>query len=110
MRPIIVAGYPCIAQPHPCTRLICVCGSKGEVAILAPVNDSEMDTAYRISRDCFQRKPSILFEASCGETCKMVKQIGSIQLRGEVFSSPIVIGNRIFVGCRDDNVYCLSIV
>ena len=37
------------------------------------------------------------------------KIMGRTQLPGEIFSSPVVIGERIVVGCRDDNVYCLEI-
>ena len=35
--------------------------------------------------------------------------VGSTQLPGEVFSSPVIMGDRIVVGCRDDYVYCLRI-
>ena len=31
------------------------------------------------------------------------------QLPGEVFSSPVVAGNRLIVGCRDNNVYCYEL-
>lgn len=31
-------------------------------------------------------------------------------LPGLVFSSPILHGNTITVGCRDDNVYCMDII
>lgn len=31
------------------------------------------------------------------------------KLDGEIFSSPIVWQNFIYVGCRDDNLYCLKI-
>eukprot|EP00794_Sanderia_malayensis_P007321 gene7321-8139_t len=32
------------------------------------------------------------------------------RLSGEIFSSPVVSGNRIFVGCRDDYLYCLQLL
>lgn len=32
-----------------------------------------------------------------------------IQLPNEIFSSPILVNNRIFVGCRDNNIYCIKI-
>jgi acyl-CoA synthetase len=33
----------------------------------------------------------------------------SYQLPGEVFSSPVVNGNYVYVGCRDNHVYSLAI-
>ena len=38
---------------------------------------------------------------------KTGRLIGSYHLPGEVFSSPVVFGNSIIVGCRDDYVYCV---
>ena len=35
------------------------------------------------------------------------KKMSSFQLPGEVYSSPVVYGNEIYVGCRDDKIYCL---
>jgi hypothetical protein len=35
--------------------------------------------------------------------------LGSIRLPGEVFSSPVVIGDQLVVGCRDDFVYCYKL-
>uniref|UniRef100_A0A0K8SXI1 Pyrrolo-quinoline quinone repeat domain-containing protein n=1 Tax=Lygus hesperus TaxID=30085 RepID=A0A0K8SXI1_LYGHE len=35
--------------------------------------------------------------------------ICTYKLPGEVFSSPIVIESRVFVGCRDNNFYCLNV-
>jgi outer membrane protein assembly factor BamB len=33
----------------------------------------------------------------------------SYQLSGEVFSSPVVHGNYMYVGCRDNHIYSLAI-
>ena len=33
----------------------------------------------------------------------------SLQLPNEVFSSPVVVNNRIIVGCRDESLYCIDI-
>ena len=30
-------------------------------------------------------------------------------LDGEVFSSPVIVGNKVVVGCRDDYLYCLEL-
>ena len=34
----------------------------------------------------------------------------SIELQGEIFSSVLVCSNKIYVGCRDDRIYCLEYV
>jgi len=31
------------------------------------------------------------------------------KLLGEIFSSPLIIGDRIVIGCRDNSLYCLKI-
>lgn len=36
-------------------------------------------------------------------------EYAKLELPGEIFSSPIMVGGRIFVGCRDDHVYCIDI-
>lgn len=35
--------------------------------------------------------------------------LGSIPLPGKVFSSPVVHNDKIFVGCRDNNFYCIEL-
>lgn len=35
--------------------------------------------------------------------------VGCKQLKGEIFSSPVIWNNYVFIGCRDNNVYCLEI-
>jgi acyl-CoA synthetase (AMP-forming)/AMP-acid ligase II/outer membrane protein assembly factor BamB len=37
-------------------------------------------------------------------------QIIKTRLPGEIFSSPVVFEDKIFVGCRDDNFYCFEIM
>lgn len=36
-------------------------------------------------------------------------EYAKLELPGEIFSSPIMVGGRIFVGCRDDHVYCIDV-
>lgn len=36
-------------------------------------------------------------------------EYAKLELSGEIFSSPIMVGGRIFVGCRDDHVYCIDV-
>lgn len=40
----------------------------------------------------------------------LVQEFAVMNLPGDVFSSPVMIGGRIFVGCRDDYVHCLNVV
>ncbi|XP_062613897.1 beta-alanine-activating enzyme-like [Saccostrea cucullata] len=37
------------------------------------------------------------------------QEVNSVKLPGEVFSSPVVVGGLLIVGCRDNNVYCFDI-
>ncbi|KAM1140097.1 hypothetical protein ACFX19_040907 [Malus domestica] len=38
-----------------------------------------------------------------------VEEFARLDLGGDVFSSPVMIGGRIFVGCRDDYVHCITV-
>jgi len=38
------------------------------------------------------------------------EEMGRFKLSGEVFSSPLLLGNKLVVGCRDNYLYCLNIV
>lgn len=35
--------------------------------------------------------------------------LATTKLSGEIFSSPLIIGDRIVMGCRDNNIYCLKV-
>ena len=37
------------------------------------------------------------------------KILATTKLPGEIFSSPLIVGDQIVVGCRDNNVYCLKL-
>ncbi|XP_066934948.1 beta-alanine-activating enzyme-like [Clytia hemisphaerica] len=43
------------------------------------------------------------------ETGKRVEITGLLKFKGEVFSSPVVIGNGIVIGCRDDFLYFIDV-
>ncbi|CAL5036314.1 unnamed protein product [Urochloa decumbens] len=76
----------------PPERYACVCTSSGKVHVI------------RIRADAKQ-KPA-------GEGTKneeLVQGLASIDLPGDIFSSPLMVGGRIFVGCRDDRLHCLTI-
>jgi acyl-CoA synthetase len=38
-----------------------------------------------------------------------VQEFARLNLPGDIFSSPLMIGGRIFVGCRDDYLHCVSL-
>lgn len=40
---------------------------------------------------------------------ELVQGLASIDLPGDIFSSPLMVGGRIFVGCRDDRLHCLTV-
>jgi outer membrane protein assembly factor BamB len=37
------------------------------------------------------------------------KQLLSHKLNGQLFSSPIIHRNKLFIGCRDNHFYCISL-
>lgn len=39
----------------------------------------------------------------------VVQEFARLDLEGDIFSSPVMIGGKIFVGCRDDYVYCIRV-
>ncbi|KAL0716382.1 hypothetical protein Bca4012_065704 [Brassica carinata] len=67
-------------------RLVSVCSSSGRVHVLR-VRPS-------LSKDSHESK---------------VGEIAKLELQADIFSSPVMIGGRIFVGCRDDYVHCLTL-
>ncbi|CAN6202815.1 unnamed protein product [Urochloa humidicola] len=76
----------------PSERFACVCTSSGKVHVI------------RIRADAKQKQ--------AGEGAKneeLVQGLASIDLPGDIFSSPLMVGGRIFVGCRDDRLHCLTV-
>ncbi|CAL5340467.1 unnamed protein product [Camellia sinensis] len=69
-------------------QLICVCASSGSIYLL------------RIPSDCVGELNSVRKD--------VVQEFARLDLQGDIFSSPVMIGGRIFVGCRDDYVHCLG--
>ncbi|KAL4342473.1 hypothetical protein GQ457_08G013940 [Hibiscus cannabinus] len=68
-------------------RLVCVCTSSGGI-ILLRINSEEGIGNH-------ERK-------------YVVQEFARLKLEGDVFSSPVMIGGRIFVGCRDDYLHCIA--
>ncbi|OIW20651.1 hypothetical protein TanjilG_18589 [Lupinus angustifolius] len=69
-------------------RLICICSSSGGIHLLRVNSDFSGDADL----------PTI-----------DVQEFARLNLPGDVFSSPLMIGGRIFVGCRDDYLHCVAI-
>ncbi|KAL8204386.1 hypothetical protein R6Q57_010009 [Mikania cordata] len=63
-------------------RLMCVCSSSGSIVVL---------------------RVKFLDDG------QSVEELGRLDMEGGIFSSPVMIGGRIFVGCRDDYLHCLGI-
>ncbi|XP_020241023.1 putative acyl-activating enzyme 19 isoform X2 [Asparagus officinalis] len=78
----------------PCDRLASICSSSGRIHVL------------RINPNAKQER------AQHGEVPqnRMVQAFAVTDLDGDIFSSPVMIGGRIFVGCRDDYVHCINVV
>ncbi|KAG8094108.1 hypothetical protein GUJ93_ZPchr0012g20520 [Zizania palustris] len=72
-------------------RFACVCTSSGKVHVI------------RIRADAKQEKVN---DNICND---LVQGFAAIDLPGDIFSSPLMVGGRIFVGCRDDQLHCLTI-
>ncbi|KAI3904560.1 hypothetical protein MKW98_014740 [Papaver atlanticum] len=83
-----------ISDPsHPSDRLICICGSSGSIYVLR-INLNSL-------REGKQTENKVLGP--------ILQEFAKIDLPGDIFSSPLMIGGRIFVGCRDDYVHCLEV-
>ncbi|XP_019187640.1 PREDICTED: putative acyl-activating enzyme 19 isoform X1 [Ipomoea nil] len=70
-------------------RFICVCTSSGSIHVLQVKLDYN-DAAIQSGED-------------------VIQEFAKLNLEGDIFSSPVMIGGTIFVGCRDDYVHCLKL-
>ncbi|KAA0039622.1 putative acyl-activating enzyme 19 isoform X1 [Cucumis melo var. makuwa] len=69
-------------------RLICVCSSAGSVHLLRVKLNATQEGNYQNTN---------------------VEEFGRLDLEEDIFSSPVMIGGLVFVGCRDDYVHCVGI-
>ena len=69
-------------------RLVCVCTSSGSMVLV------------RINSDEGKGDDQRIYSA---------QEFARLKLEGDVFSSPVMIGGRIFVGCRDDYLHCIAV-
>ncbi|KAF3447578.1 hypothetical protein FNV43_RR12765 [Rhamnella rubrinervis] len=70
-------------------RLVCVCSSSGRMHLI------------RVDLDVHGETQPLKLD---------VEEFARLDLQGDVFSSPVMIGGRIFVGCRDDFVHCIHVI
>ncbi|XP_072995035.1 putative acyl-activating enzyme 19 isoform X5 [Typha latifolia] len=77
-----------------CERFASICTSSGRIHVI------------RIKADAKQENNN---QTDFPENL-MVQRFAIMDLPGEVFSSPVMIGGRIFVGCRDDYVHCILVM
>ncbi|KAJ8771312.1 hypothetical protein K2173_026489 [Erythroxylum novogranatense] len=74
---------------HFLQRLVCVCGSSGSIHLL---------------------RVTVNVVAEANQPSKyMVHEFASTKLAGDIFSSPVMIGGKVFVGCRDDYLHCIAV-
>ncbi|XP_023006185.1 putative acyl-activating enzyme 19 [Cucurbita maxima] len=69
-------------------RLICVCSSSGAIHLLR--------VKLNTTQEGYSQNTN-------------VEEFARVDLEGDIFSSPVMIGGRIFVGCRDDYVHCVVV-
>lgn len=84
----LISGPSC-----PSDRLICACSSSGCLYVL------------RVNLRPWKE----MKEHSTDTVAPVVQEFGKIDLPGGIFSSPVMIGGRIYVGCRDNFVHCLNV-
>ncbi|KAK4752388.1 hypothetical protein SAY87_021186 [Trapa incisa] len=70
-------------------RLVCVCTCSGSVIVLRINVDMEGDSGEKEEYT--------------------VQEFARLKMEGDIFSSPVMVGGLIFVGCRDDHLHCLSV-
>ncbi|KAI4302884.1 hypothetical protein MLD38_038582 [Melastoma candidum] len=87
--PVIASAYVDEHLLLPSEKLVCICTCSGSIVVLGVGEDS-------MSRDNGQNKCT-------------VREVARMDLEGEVFSSPVMVGGVIFVGCRDDFVHCVAL-
>ncbi|WVZ82903.1 hypothetical protein U9M48_030110 [Paspalum notatum var. saurae] len=75
----------------PPERFACICTSSGKIHVIRIRADAKQELADE------------------GVKYELVQGLASIELPGDIFSSPLMVGGRIFVGCRDDRLHCLTI-
>lgn len=74
-------------------RLTCICSSSG--------------CLYVLRVHLHPRKE--IKQPSMDTVSLTVEEFAKMELPGDIFSSPVMIGGHVYVGCRDDYVHCLKL-
>ncbi|XP_057860921.2 putative acyl-activating enzyme 19 isoform X2 [Cryptomeria japonica] len=121
-------------------RLVCVCSSSGTIHVLKVDSHAAQRYNVATSADfnTFQGHNVSSYDSNLTQTegktqndslnkfctdvvdkCKdqnlkvqpiFSHELTKLELKGEIYSSPVMVGGLIFIGCRDDHVYGISIV
>ncbi|XP_031403762.1 putative acyl-activating enzyme 19 isoform X2 [Punica granatum] len=87
--PITASAYVDDNLQLTCDRLVCICTCSGSILVLQINVDMEGDAVEKSDH--------------------MVQEFSRLKLDGDIFSSPVMIGGLIFVGCRDDYLHCVAL-
>ncbi|XP_042484702.1 putative acyl-activating enzyme 19 isoform X2 [Macadamia integrifolia] len=83
-----------LSDPSPLAdRLACICGSSGSIYLLQ-INSNATTYGNQQVKELVD---------------PMVQEFAHMNLLGDIFSSPVMIGGRIYVGCRDDYLHCIGV-
>eukprot|EP00850_Spirogloea_muscicola_P022489 SM000298S10943 [mRNA] locus=s298:9095:16342:+ [translate_table: standard] len=106
-----MTASPCVDAVHdllakgssrtlPATQYVCGCSTAGDVRVfVAPTA-----TGSAPSSKLRGRPHATAVEQQSQPAAALV-----YKMPGEVFSSPVMLGGHIYVGCRDDYLYCLEL-
>ena len=104
----LLACPNCCAWSHPCVSLSCrthhavVCKSDGTVSLFGFPPRLGFQASQHSEESGARNEAQPQQEIVCDRNAPLIR------LGGEIFSSPVVIGNHILVGCRDDKFYSLK--
>ncbi|NXS56694.1 ACSF4 enzyme, partial [Brachypteracias leptosomus] len=115
-----VFSSPCISSltkekiffgSHDC--FIYCCSMEGNLLWKFEATSSVYGTPFIFQSDCLKNKILLAAVSTDGKVWILNAKNGTAEgvnkLPGEVFSSPVVWGTKLVVGCRNDYVYCLDL-
>eukprot|EP00850_Spirogloea_muscicola_P014145 SM000099S25251 [mRNA] locus=s99:525788:532822:- [translate_table: standard] len=106
-----MTASPCVDAVHdllakgssrtlPVSQYVCGCSTAGDVQVfVAPTATGSAPSSKLRGRP----------HATAAEQQSKPAAALLYKLPGEVFSSPVMLGGHIYVGCRDDYLYCLEL-
>lgn len=98
----VVGGSTSSGRTEGCSMggQVVVCSTDGTVTLLELQRDQIIEQPATLLDDEEQQT------LQAGSCTAVVRQ--SVVLPGEVFSSPVVLGGLLVLGCRDDFLYCIK--